>query len=151
MSLSHRSNIHRLLILSLLLCTANYGVAQSPDATVSIRATRESVFTGGFPNWYVYVNDAHIGTLTNGETATFVAKASSNNRYSIEFRDYMGGYPLLMNLLLNRCDASHSEHEQHKRLDSKRHVAEGKQFYRLEARLAGMYPYSAIAGLSPPE
>jgi hypothetical protein len=61
------------------------------------------------------------------------------------------GSPLLMSLLPNRRTATYPQHVKHERLTEKRQVAEDKQFYRLQAGLAGMHPYASTAGLPSPE
>jgi len=61
------------------------------------------------------------------------------------------GSPLLMSLLPDRWAATHPQHVQHERLAEKRQVAEDKQYYRLQAGLAGTHPYASTAGLPSPE
>lgn len=56
-----------------------------------------------------------------------------------------------MSLLPDRWDATHPQHVQHERLAEKRQVAEDRQYYRLQAGLAGTHPYASTAGLPSPE
>jgi hypothetical protein len=66
-------------------------------------------------------------------------------------QDLERGSPLLMSLLPDRWAATHPRHVQNERLAEKRQVAKDKQYYRLQAGLAGAHPYAFTAGLSSPE
>jgi transposase len=61
------------------------------------------------------------------------------------------GSLLLMSLLPDRWAAMHPQHVQHERLAEKRQVAEDKQYYRLQAGLAGTHRYASTSGLPSPE
>ncbi|MBN8602937.1 MAG: hypothetical protein J0M26_18010 [Planctomycetes bacterium] len=56
-----------------------------------------------------------------------------------------------MSLLPDRWAATHPQHVQHERLAEKHQVAEDKQYYRLQAGLAGMHSYASTAGLPSTE
>ena len=48
---------------------------------------------------------------------------------------------LLLSLLPDRWAATHPQHVQRGRLDERKQIAENKQYYRLQAGLAGTHPY----------
>lgn len=67
-----------------------------------------------------------------------LSQAAQHNPQELEL-----GSDLLLSLLPDRWAALHPQHVQHSRQDERKQIAENKQYYRLQAGLAGKHPYGA--------